>query len=72
MTSFKMFFLRFVCEGGREGGEHTVIFWSMRIRICLLYPNFCSVDRDSRCSDTVRGVSGWEIEALGREILRNL
>ena len=72
MTSFKMFFLRVVCEGGREGGEHTVIFWSMRIRICLLYPNFCSVDRDSRCSDTVRGVSGWEIEALGREILRNL
>lgn len=39
-TSLKMFFLRFVCEGGREGGEHVVIFWSTRIQSCLL-PHHC-------------------------------
>lgn len=66
-ASLKILILRFVCEGGREEGEYTVIFWSMRIRFCSLYPPLLQHRENNRSYTVVRGVRGQELEVVALE-----
>lgn len=44
-ASLKILILRFVCEGSREGGEHTLIFSSMRIKFCSFSLSCYSIEK---------------------------